>query len=190
MLARDEIHRLFRQGDIAEVHRQLDAAMPGETPNDQHSIASWRAWALMREERYDEALDHLSKNREDFGSKTDVHHTRASIFDVLGRDDEALHELRTAPFETEKEKYGPLVTDAKFYLLHFMAKRKMPIDPAALDEIPDGYRSILPQGQRIYGVHVSKQDLAEIDRAALMLAVGNTGATTPFAPNAGFPRKS
>lgn len=167
MLDQNEIVRLYRSGQLDALHRSLDAASPGETPNDRHFIASWRAAAFQREKRYEEALDHLQRNRDEFGSKTDLHQTRATILDVLGRDAEALRELQTAPFEAEIDKYRSLVVDAKFYLLHFMVKRGIPIDRAALDEIPEGYRSVLPGNGHTHGLHVSKDDIkAMLDRAS------------------------
>lgn len=81
------------------------------------------------------------------------------MLDVLGRDAEALREFQTAPFEAEMEAYGPLVIDAKFCLLCFMAKRQMPIDLAVLDDIPNGYKSVLPGNGHTHGHHVSKEDL-------------------------------
>lgn len=159
MLTDDEVHGLLRANKFDEVHDRLDAALPGNTPDDRHSIACWRTSALLKERRYAAALDHLQQSKADFGSKTLVHHYRASIFDILGRDSEALHELRTAPLAAEMEKYWPLVLDAKFYLLHFMAKRNMPVEAAALDEIPEGYISVLPSETNLYGAHVSKEDL-------------------------------
>lgn len=160
MLNRDEIIRLYRADEFEVLHEHLDAALAGASPDDRHSIAHWRSAALEKEKRYEEALEHLALSKSDFGSKTLVHHMRASILEVLGRDQEALDELQAAPLDGEIDLYYPLVVDAKFYILYFRAARNMPVDPAAIDEIPEGYRSVLPGNGHIFGAQVSKDELA------------------------------
>lgn len=159
MLNDDEVFRLQRAGKTRNIHEQLDAALPSATAEARRKIAHWRTSTLLYEKRYSEALDHLQQNSCDYNCKTLVHHERASILDLLGRGEDALRELRSAPIAAETERYRALVLDAKFFLLYLMAKNNIAIEQSSLDAIPDDHISILPSETSLYGAHVSKDDL-------------------------------
>ena len=166
LLNDDEVFRLQRAGDMREIHARLDAALSGATAEDRRKIAHWRTSTLLHERRYQDALDHLQRSKDDYGCKTLVHHKRASILDLLGRDKEALNELRSAPIAAETEKYRALVLEAKFYLLYLMAKNNLEIEQSSLDEIPNGHISVLPSETHLYGAHISKDDLKRMIEGA------------------------
>ena len=159
MLNDDVILHKLGSGDVQGVHALLDAAMPGETAEEKHSIAYWRTATLIREKRFEEALIHLQQNKLDFGCKTFVHHEAARILDHLGRDHEAIAALATAPFADETEKYRLLVKEAKFHLMHLRARNGINVDASDMAEIPDDYIAVLPSRQHPFGQHVSKADL-------------------------------
>lgn len=165
MLNDDEIFRLQRAGKSHQIHERLDAALPGGTAEDRHNIAHWRTSTLLHERRYQDALDHLQRSKNDYGCKTLVHHKKAGILDLLGRDNEAISELRSAPIAAEREKYGALVLEAKFYLIYLMAKNNLEIEQSSLDEIPDGHISVLPSETSLHGAQISKEDLKEMIQA-------------------------
>ena len=142
MLNADEVFRLLRAGNPGAVHDLIDAAFPTATVEERHSMAHWRTAALLKEKRYQEALDHLEHSKIDYFCKTLAHHQKAEIYDRLGRGREALMELSQAPFEAEFDWHIALVTDARFFLLYLLAKENLPIKPDDLDLIPDDFASV------------------------------------------------
>ncbi len=71
----------------------------------------------------------------------------ARILNKLGRDREALDELRSAPIEEEMEEYYGLAIDAKFFYLYLLAKSGDLSVRDRLAEIPDDYRHITMGGK-------------------------------------------
>jgi len=87
----------------------------------------------------------------------------------LGRDMDAIEELKNAPMAEEWERYRPLVVDAKYLLAHLLARNGLEVEQALLDEIPENYIHITDRGQRI-----SKADLM-----ALVARDPRSGCGTP-----------
>ena len=162
MLNHDEVARLLRAGQASEVHQRLDALQPDATGAVRRSIAHWRTYALLHEKRYSEAMSHLEASENDYGCRSLVHHEKASILDVLGRQREAIAELRAAPLSSELESFPELVTDASFYLAYLMAKNGEVLPDFELSKIPDDYISVLPARGQLYGAKVSKADIAAL----------------------------
>lgn len=154
MALRDTFSNLCRKRDWAALHDALDAASPGGDSDERCCIAHWRSAALSAQGRCLEAIDALTASRNDFYCKTLVSMKIAENLHRLGRDAEAIEELKTAPMAEEAERYRALVLDAKYVLAHLMAINRMAVEQALLDEIPETYIHIDYRGRRI-----SKTDL-------------------------------
>jgi hypothetical protein len=154
MSVNDEFSELFRQRDWESLHRALDSASPGRDPDERSKIAYWRAAALSAQDRCLEAIDVLTAIRTDCRCKTRVCTEIAENLRRLGRDIEAIEELKRAPMAEEEERFWALVVDAKYVLAHLQASNGLEVDKAILDAIPEGYIHITDRGQRI-----SKSDL-------------------------------
>lgn len=153
-----QFRRLADSKDWASVHAMLDEARDRAiTDDDIRSEAHWRVVALTREQRYDDALDLLSKNAHLFNSQSLVHHKAACILDKLGRNEEALEELKKAPIEEEMESYYGLAIDAKFFYFYLLAKSGDPSVKERLSEIPDDYRHIT-----MGGTFLTKTDIVSL----------------------------
>ena len=157
MTMRDVISKLYRQRDWVALHDALDAASLGCDAEERYCIAHWRATALAAEDRCLEAIDVLTANRNDFFCGTLVCTKIAENLNRLGRDMDAIEELKKAPMADECQRYWALVVDAKYVLAHLQASNGLEVDKAILDEIPDGYIHITDRGQRI-----SKSDLMSL----------------------------
>ena len=153
----EKFWKLRRQRDWVALHDALDAASPGCDAEERCCIAHWRSAALAAEGRCLEAVDFLTANRNDFFCGTLVSTRIAESLHRLGRDMEAIEELKQAPMANECQRYWALVTDAKYVLAHLQASNGLEVDRAILDEIPDGYIHITDRGQRI-----SKSDLMSL----------------------------
>ncbi len=93
MALRDEFSRLYRQRDWKALHGALDAAAPCDA-EERCCVAYWRATALETEDRCLEAIEVLTANRDDFSCKTLVHTDIDENLHRLGRDLEAIDELK------------------------------------------------------------------------------------------------
>lgn len=154
MSINDEFFKLHRQRDWQALHRALDSSSPGRDAEERCHIVYWRAAALAAEDRCSEAIDFLIANRNDFFCRTLASTRIAENLHRLGRDMDAIEELKKAPMTEEWERFWALVVDAKYVLAHLLASNGLEVDKAILDDIPDGYIHITDRGQRI-----SKADL-------------------------------
>ena len=156
MIDFNKFQRLVRSEDWASVYAVLDDARNNAVNDDEIKDETyWRAVALRRELRYDEALELLRNNANLFNSQSLVHHELACILIELGRDREALDELKKAPIEEEMENYYGLAIDAKFFYFYLLAKSGDPSVKDRLAEIPDDYRHIT-----MGGTFLTKADIA------------------------------
>jgi len=157
MTMRDVISKLYRQRDWAALHGALDAYSPDCDAEGRCCIAHWRSAALAAENRCLEAVEFLTAHRNDFFCGTLASKRIAENLHRLGRDMDAIEELKKAPMADECQRYWALVVDAKYVLAHLQASNGLEVDKAILDEIPDGYIHITDRGQRI-----SKSDLMSL----------------------------
>ena len=156
MIDFDQFRDFVCSGNWSAVHAMLDDARDrAVTDDDIKDEAYWRVVALTRETRYNEALDFLTKNSDRFDCRSWLYHESARILIKLGRDREALDELRKAPIEEEMEDYYGLAIDAKFFYLYLLAKSGDPSVKDRLSEIPDDYRHIT-----MGGTFLTKADIA------------------------------
>lgn len=147
---------LMRNKDWDAVYAMLDDARDkAVTTEDIGSEVYWRVNALAGEQRYDEALQLLQKKASLFNCQCLVHKQRAQMLMKLGRDQEALDELRKAPIDAEMEDYYGLAIDTKFFYLYLLAKRGDASVKGRLAEIPDDYRHITMDGK-----FLTKADIA------------------------------
>ena len=142
----DEILPLYKQKDWAACHRLLDGALPGDSPEQRHSIAHWRAATFKWEGRYREALDVLSRHRGDFNCKTSVCDMRARIYDNIGETGNAIDELRSAPFGEEMGRFPGLVMDAIYFYCFLLAREGREVPAKLLEAIPEDYVSMIVPG--------------------------------------------
>jgi hypothetical protein len=154
MSLNEKFWKLHRQRDWVALHDALDAASPGCDAEERCCITHWRAAARAAVDRCLEAVDFLIANRSDFFCGTLASTRIAENLHRLGRDMDAIEELKKAPMANECQRYWALVTDAKYVLVHLLASNGLEVDKAILDAIPDGYIHITDRGQRI-----SKSDL-------------------------------
>jgi len=153
----DHCSNLYRQRDWKALHSALDTASPGRDPDERSQIEHWRATALSAESRHEEAIDTLRAIGSDCRCQTRVSKKIAENLRRLGRDMEAIEELKNAPLAEEWDNFRALVLDAKYVLAHLLASNGLEVDKAILDDIPDGYIHITDRGQRI-----SKSDLMDL----------------------------
>lgn len=146
----------MRKQDWNSAHALLDEVRDNATTKDEmKDEVYWRARALGRAHRYDEALELLRNSASLFNSQCLVHQQRARMLLKLGRDREALDELREAPIEEEMADHYGLAIDAKFFYLYLLAKSGDPSVRVRLSEIPDDYRHITMDGKLL-----TKADIA------------------------------
>ncbi|MGD9540657.1 MAG: hypothetical protein AB7V61_06950 [Methylocystis sp.] len=148
---------LYRQRDWKALHGALDNASPGRDSDERRQIGFWRANALSAEGRHDEAIDALRAIGSDCRCRTRVSKNIAENLRRLGRDMEAIEELKNAPLAEEWDCFRALVLDAKYVLAHLLASNGLEVYKAILDDIPDGYIHITDRGHRI-----SKSDLVDL----------------------------
>lgn len=148
---------LFRQRDWKALHDMLDSASPGRDSDERGQIAHWRASALSAEGRHDDAIDVLRGIQSDCRCRATVSKHIAENLRRLGRDMEAIEELKNAPLAEERERFSGLVLDAKYVLAHLLASNGLEVEKAILDDIPNNYVHITDRGQRI-----SKSDLMNL----------------------------
>ena len=143
-----ELQALMRRKDWSSVHAFLDAARDRAfSPDDLRSEAYWRISALAGEQRYEEAIELLRKSADLFSCQSLVRHNLARFLSKLGRDREALDELKDAPIEEEMEAFHALAIDAKFFYLYLLAKTGDASVRSGLSAIPDDYRHITLGGK-------------------------------------------
>lgn len=143
----NKIIDLLRHKDWAAAHEFLndeEMSDPGEA-----TVAYWRSVILRSEGRYQEALKFLENNLHRFECKTSVFHKRAELFQMMGKDGEALAEIENAPMDDEFDDHWALVLDAKFFRLYLMTLTGLPVAPEQWDEIPDGYISLMPTDEKV-----------------------------------------
>jgi hypothetical protein len=148
---------LFRRRDWKALHGALDSASPGRDSDERRQIGYWRASALSAEGKHDEAIDALRAIGSDCRCRTRVSKNIAENLRRLGRDMEAIEELRNAPLAEEWDSFRALVLDAKYVLAHLLASNGLEVDKAILDDIPDSYIHITDRGHR-----TSKSDLIDM----------------------------
>lgn len=167
----DEIFKLSRAKKWSEIHRVLDRT-PQNNAADRHFVAHWRKAALIMEGRYQDALEFLQANKQNLGCQTAASAALGEILHVLGRDQEAIAELKNAPMAAEVDQYRPLVVDAKFQLAYLQALNGQPVEGELLDAIPNTYVHVSRRGKRI-----SKSELLNLI----------SGVADPQRPCAGSP---
>jgi thioredoxin-like negative regulator of GroEL len=151
-----QLQALMRSKDWDAVYAMLDdAGSRAVTQEDMRREVYWRATAFEGEQRYDEALELLQKNADLFDCQCLVHLQLACILIKLGRDQDALDELRKAPIEAEMEDYYGLAIDAKFLYFYLLAKIGDPSVKDRLAEIPDDYRHITSGGKFLTKTDIS-----------------------------------
>ena len=143
MLKSEEVFNLIRAGKLRALHDQLDAALHNASSDELHSIAHWRTAALLKEKRYDDALQYLEDSKDKYNCKTTAYQQKAEILDRLGRGPAAVAELSAAPFDVELKLHLSLVIDAFFFLLYLKEKNGISVAKSELDRIPDGFTSII-----------------------------------------------
>ena len=148
---------LFRQRDWKALHDMLDSASHGRDSDERGQIAHWRASALSAEGRHDEAIDVLRGIQSDCRCRSTVSKHIAENLRRLGRDMEAIEELKNAPLTEEWDRFRALALDAKYVLAHLLASNGLEVEKAILDDIPDSYIHITDRGHRI-----SKVDLMDL----------------------------
>jgi hypothetical protein len=153
-----QLQALMRSRDWVSVYAILDDARTRAiTTEDIVREIHWRATALKGEQRYSEALDLLRKNAGLFNSQSLVRHEMARILVKIGRDQDAIDELKRTPIEEEMEDFYGLAIDAKFFYLYLLAKGGDPSVKDRLSEIPDDYRYIA-----IGGTFLTKPDIISL----------------------------
>ena len=81
------------------------------------------------------------------------------LYEITGRDDLALIELETAPYDTDDGADSLVNLDSKFYRIYFCVKRNMPISQFEIDAFPVDYETYLPADGRVRGVLVKKSEV-------------------------------
>jgi hypothetical protein len=157
MKIHDNCSELYRQRDWKALHGVLDSACPGRDSDERSQIGRWRASALSAEGRHQEAIDALRGIQSECRCRATVSKHIAENLRRLGRDMEAIEELKNAPLAEERERFSGLVLDAKYVLAHLLASNGLEVEKAILDDIPDSYVHITDRGQRI-----SKADLMDM----------------------------
>ena len=158
MLDHDRLRAFFHDKNWAAAHAALDEARNRAfTADDVKDEAYWHVVTLMREQRYEEAMDLLRERAELFNRQCLVQRKIASILNKLGRNQEALAELSKAPVEEEMEAFYALALDAKFLYFYLLAKSGDRSIRKRLDEIPDDYRHFT-----IDGKFLTKPDIASL----------------------------
>jgi tetratricopeptide (TPR) repeat protein len=143
-----QLQASMRGEDWASVYALLDRIRGrASTQDDMRMETYWRVTALGKQGRYDEAIALQRRNANLFNSQCLVHHNLARFLLKLGRDDEALEELKKAPIEEEMEDFYGLAIDAKFSYFYLLAKRGDQSVKDRLSEIPDDYRHITMGGR-------------------------------------------
>lgn len=162
MLDRNAFWQLLQASNTHKAHELLDAASPGISSEDRFLIAHLRSAALRRERRFAEAIATLRSSRSDFPCQTVSHDGSARLLEYIGRRDEAVAELRCAPFELEGERFPLLVTDARFFLLYLLARAGVSATDPCIDEFPEDYESMVPNGDHVNAAIISKRDLKKL----------------------------
>ncbi len=157
------IQKLVREKAWASVYSLLDSARDhAVTQEDKASEIYWRTMALIKQGRYQEAIDLLRKDGALFNSQCLPLKIIAEILDKIGDDQGALRELSGAPIEQEMEDFYGLAIDTKFLYFYLLAKTGDRSVRNKLSEIPDDYRHITMSGK-----FLTKEDLvALLDRAS------------------------
>lgn len=153
---------LVRDHKFERAHRWLDTELEHASDDEARWIHHRRTSIYLEERRYQDAIDHLNRHRNICGTVTSVHETLAMLYEVTGRENLALNELETAPYDTDQGVDPLLVIDAKFYRLYFRARRNLPIAQSEIDAFPSGYETYLPGGGRIRGCLVKKDDIIKL----------------------------
>lgn len=165
MLDPETFWLFLRAGNTHEAHNVLDAASPGSSSEDRFTIAHLRSAALRREGRFAEAVGILRSSRADFPCQTVSHDGVARLLEHMGRRDEAISELRSAPFESERDSFPLLVADARFLLLYLLSRAGQSTTDPSIEEFADDFETMVPNAHHVNAEFVSKKDLQDlIDR--------------------------
>lgn len=141
MINIDRFNELARSEDWDGLTALLDDARKNaSTPDDVRREIHWRCVALERQGRYQEALELVRDKAQLFNSQCGVKQRQAALLLKLGRNQEALTTLESAPFEAEMPTFYGLALDAKFSYFYLLAQQGDPSVRARLAEIPDDYR--------------------------------------------------
>ncbi|WP_158810108.1 hypothetical protein [Beijerinckia sp. L45] len=141
MIDVDRFNELARSEDWDGLTAMLDGARDTALSSDDvKREVHWRGVALERQGRYEDALNLIRDKAQLFNSKCGVQQRQAALLLKLGRDQEALSALETAPFEAEMPTFYGLALDAKFSYFHLLAQQGDPSVRERLAEIPDDYR--------------------------------------------------
>jgi hypothetical protein len=156
MIGEEQLFAAFRKSDWVGVHRVLDAW--GESQSgDRRRIAHWRTNALIGEGRYQDAIDFLRAHKSDYNCKSLACTRIAEALHFLGRDREAIEELKGAPMDLERSTFPGLVIDAKYVLAYLETLNGLKVENSLLDDIPSTYVHLTSSGERF-----SKMDLLEM----------------------------
>ena len=155
----EQFWRFLQAENAHEAHHLLDAASPGSSSEERFTIAHLRSAALRREGRFAEAIDILRSSRSDFPCQTVSHDGVARLLEHMGRRNEAISELRSAPFESEKDNFPLLVADARFLLLYLLSRAGQSTNDPRIEEFDDDYETMVPSARHVNAEFVSKRDL-------------------------------
>ena len=108
------------------LHSVLDNAPLAATLDERSQIGRWRASALSAEGRHEEAIDALRGIQSECRCRATVSKHIAENLRRLGRDMEAIEELKNAPSGRRKgSAFSGLVLDAKYVLAHLLASTRL-----------------------------------------------------------------
>ena len=153
-----KIQKLMREKAWPSVYSLLDAAREhASTKEEKASETYWRSTALIKQGRYQEAIELLHDDGELFHCQCLAHKIIAEVLDKIGDDRGALQELSDAPIEQEMEDFYGIAIDTKFLYFYLLAKTGDRSVLNRLSEIPDDYRHITMGGK-----FLTKADIAAL----------------------------
>jgi tetratricopeptide (TPR) repeat protein len=151
----EEMFALLKSNNWQACHRRIDAEGRGDTREQRVSIALWRAAILEREKRYDEALRTLDAIRDEAFTRNGFLWERADVLCRMGKFEEALDTLRSAPFGAELDAFPALTYEAIFLYCYLLKRSNREPPPNLLAALPGDFRTMLYDGR-----FVSKADIA------------------------------
>ncbi|MUZ83939.1 hypothetical protein GOZ93_17045 [Agrobacterium vitis] len=122
-----------------------------------HHIRVARILHLHSEGRYDDAIAAAQALMPQTSCKTGVIVDIALALYRKGDVESAEAELSAAPFDSERERYEPIVLDALFFLFFLRNQRGRPASQDELAVFPSDYIQITDRGLR-YGLEVLGPD--------------------------------
>ncbi|MCF1484516.1 MULTISPECIES: hypothetical protein [Rhizobium/Agrobacterium group] len=122
-------------------------------PELLHHIRYARIMHLHSQGRYDEAIDATREFLPEISCKTAAYMEIALALYRKGEREAAEEEIAKAPLDAERERYGPLVYEAEFFLLFLRNQRGIPASTEESSRFPSDYRQVTDRGMR-HGLEV------------------------------------